>query len=152
MTADWTWLDQLVGQGIRDPLGLLPGHAPIRGSYGIPQSLPAPSPDTVAGVVASLGEMMRTRMRGAKVLQCHPDVAAALYAEIPDAAPPTDFWMSGELGDLLGIPIVGEDSMEPGAWRITHHTACEADVDSGSVTHENCPVLASGVLRPEESA
>jgi hypothetical protein len=79
-----------------------------------------------------------------KVLECAPDVSDAMTAASNERSRDLDRTVrwGGELVSLLGIEVHIIKALPEGAWTLTRHSACK--VTEGAVSHEDCPVIATG--------
>jgi hypothetical protein len=86
------------------------------------------------------------RTPGRKVLTCAPGVCEAI-AGASEQAPPRQPW-EPSLAMLMGVDVVTDPEMKPGRFELTHHDACEVDLEAKTVRHGRCSRTAEGVLAP----
>lgn len=74
-------------------------------------------------------------------LRIHPTALDALRQRLPAPDPATP-WVPGTLGSLIGIPVIADDGMTPGAWRLT-------DADGAVVRQGITHVVVEGQEVPD---
>lgn len=89
------------------------------------------------------------RTRHHKVFTCAPDVIEMLGERIPPPDPDPDPVFLPELGavsQLMAVPIIVDEDLEPGQFRLVRHSGCSVNISTREVHHGLCPVTASGVV------
>jgi hypothetical protein len=85
-----------------------------------------------------------------KELVCGQLVSDKLAEAFPPATAIAAKHFGGSIGVFLGIDvIIDEKAATPGTWKLLRHNHCVVDVDSNTVSHDNCDVLAFGEIREE---